>query len=335
MAAVNQELASQGWQVLVLTGGVQRELSTDETGTPVVTIKADPTQPGWFHKLSVWWQVCRQWRLFDKAEIVHVHDVMWWVLPLWPLIRKKLFMTFHGWEGEYPVPASHIWQRHLWSQLSRGSIHVGEWIAAFYVDQPDMVTYGGVSVPKKLIDKSIKKLDKNNIKVVFVGRLEQENEIEGYVEVVSRLRQEMGVTMTWVGGGSFEPLCAQIGTVTGTVDNIWPYLEEADLVLANSYLSMLEALSLGKTVLSLYSHPLKEAYLRSFPGAKYLLIADHPVPLAATVSELLNHPETLAELNLTARTWARQQTWSNVAKRYQELWTAKINPQTHQDESRK
>jgi len=71
--------------------------------------------------------------LIQEADIVHCHDVFFWYLPfrfLYP--KKKVFTTFHGWEGIFPPK----WQakviRNISEKLSFGNICVGDFIRKWY-----------------------------------------------------------------------------------------------------------------------------------------------------------------------------------------------------------
>lgn len=321
--ALSQELTHRGHQVQVLTLRHSDKLSLKEkiNGVPVtrLDIKHHFSLP-LFDKLETWQQLARHSKLLYQADIIQVHDVMWWLLPLIPLFISKIYLTFHGWEGEYPIPRRTKLARWLWSKLALRTIHVGDYIQQFYWDQPSAVVYGGVDL-KNLPAKKTKK--SKNLRLVFIGRLEQANDIELYLELVHLLQPDHRLKVIWVGDGAWREECEQIGTVTGMVAKPAEYLAQADLVLAASYLSILQAQALGKIVVSAYSQPLKESYLKTYPGSKWLLLGDSAAILHQQINQLFTDQSLQLRFSRSAQNWARQQTWSQVAAQYLQLWGMK------------
>lgn len=162
------------------------------------------------------------------------------------------------------------------------------------------------------------------MKLVFVGRLESENEITAYGRFLTELKKrQVKFDITWVGDGSLKNECQKFGRVTGMVKDISSYLKTADVILANSYLCLLEAQAKGKLVLALYSHPLKQAYLNSYPGSQFMLLSHDPIDLADKLLKLLSEPKTLAKLTDQARRFAANQTWGKIADVYEDLWNGR------------
>lgn len=94
-------------------------------------------------KLAVWKWVLQHEKLFNDADIIHAHDVYFWLFP-YKLLHpfKKTFVTFHGWETQYPIPLKNILIRKISELLANGNICVGDFIAKWYGTRPDIVTYG-------------------------------------------------------------------------------------------------------------------------------------------------------------------------------------------------
>ena len=96
-------------------------------------------------KWEIWsWMKSHQ-DLLDWADVIHAHDVYFWIMP-YKLMHpaKKTCVTFHGWEGEYPVPWRNKIVRKISERLADGNICVGDFIAKWYGTKPDYVTYGAV-----------------------------------------------------------------------------------------------------------------------------------------------------------------------------------------------
>lgn len=316
---LNQELIEQGHQVSVLTPQYDAKLPMSENlnGVAVTRFNNDNHYPSkLLNKLGTWQQVAKHSQLLLKSDIIHAHDVYWWLLPLLPLFWSKTYLTFHGWEGEFPIPWTHKFGRWLWGKLALKTIHVGDYIQEFYWDKPDEVIYGGVraSTKKTRSQKSKKK------KIVFVGRLEAENDLEKYLVLAKKINATDQVEITWVGDGAYKEDCEKMGRVTGMVKNIDKYIAQADLVWSASYLSILEAQARGKIVAAFYSHQLKERYLKTYPGARYMLLSNDEEKLASQTKRLFDNPDLLIDYSQAAQEWARQQTWKKIANQYLQLW---------------
>ena len=94
-------------------------------------------------KLFIWKWWFRHLNLINDADIIHIHDVFFWFLPFrLPYWSKKVFMTFHGYEG---VSAPN-WKQILWHKLAawltRGNICIGDFHKKWYGVKPDFVSYG-------------------------------------------------------------------------------------------------------------------------------------------------------------------------------------------------
>jgi len=314
VAAINQQLLSSN-QVTVVTEQFDQNqpLSEEINGVKVIRLPHHSVNK----KRKTWQWIWSQRHIFLQANIVHVHDIFWWLLPILPLIEHKVFTTFHGWETQYPVRWQAKLHRWLCAQFSVGTIHVGDWIKEFYWDKPNFVTYGGVS-PSDLVLKPTK-WDRS-LEIVFLGRLSPENEVVMYCQLLTQLR-ELGIkhSIVWVGDGELRGVCEEYGTVTGFTDPL-PYLSKAGIVFANSYLSILQAQSLGKVVVSLYSHALKQRYLETFPGSSEMVIASNPEDAVEKIRKFIEDPSKIDTQSSSTRRFARTQNWEKVADLYQRLW---------------
>ncbi len=318
---LNALLVKQGHQVTVLTWQYHKKLAsiTRYNGVKVVRLPFD-VKSNKLSKLSVWKVVRQQHSLFAQADVVQVHDVFWWLLPLWLMVRKKVFITFHGWETKYPVRVTAKLQRYIYSKLAKGSIHVGAWIQQFYWDKPDLITYGGVRVKKK-IRSSLLTNHQRVLKFVFIGRLAKDNDVEKYLELIELFKSfDFKVNVTWVGDGELKTKCTKVGEVAGLVKNVQRYIEGQDFVFASSYLSILEAQSMGGIVCSFYSNNLKKSYLESFPLASSMFITNSVKSMFKKINSLVDAPKLKKQLSLEVKQLARQQTWDKVLNQYLQLW---------------
>jgi glycosyltransferase involved in cell wall biosynthesis len=329
---INKLLTKEGNQVIVICfqSSDKEELEEVIDGVQVIRIPVNSFLPKMFSnnpvsksllKLKVWTWIAQHSKLFLDADIIQVHDVMWWIWPLYMVVYYKTYLTFHGWEGRYPVRAIDKYHRYFNSLGAKKSIHVGDFISQFYLDKPNHVIYGGVNMPKgrTKIKSSKNKTLSDKSQIVFLGRLEFENEIEKYLQLFKLIKKEYPkIKITFVGDGAYQEDCQEVGEVIGYVDNPNNYLEQADLVFANSYLSILEAQSYGKIVCSFYSHLLKKVYLITFPGSKLMLIESSPRKMMGRLSRVnkLNQ----SKLSNEVQKFAKSMSWQNIVGVYKQMW---------------
>lgn len=308
---VAKELVENGWHVSVLTTKVVNPTDPD-IAIKLHRLVSDPV-----NKKKVWKELEPFSNDFAKFDVIHVHDVAWWLLP-WILgIRHKTFITFHGWEGQFPVRWQAKLQRLVVSLLSKARIHVGGFIQEFYWDKPDIVTYGGTESSSA----KPKSIPLKKPRIVFLGRLAQENAIEQYIQFFKLLKKtELQPQITWIGDGSYKKECQEVGEVTGMVKDVSKYITSADIICANSYLSMLSAQAAAKIVCALYQHPLKQRYLETYPGRSQMLISPSPSELVDQVLSLTKVPDKNLKMAKDAQLFANTQTWQKLAKQYQKLW---------------
>ena len=329
--AISELLAAQGQQVTVITEQFDRTLPGEEIHNQVrilrfPTVSKSKRGQGikkLLYKLSVFKQMFFYLRLMQQSDKIQMHDVAWWLLPLWPFFARKLYITFHGWEGIFPVPFKNKFQRQLFSSWAKGVIHVGAWIETFYGDQPNTVVYGGVIPPQPLVIKANEFGMKHApYTFVFVGRLEKENEIPKYLELIKNLTTAtFKPRVLWVGDGKYRHHCAKVGKVVGFKPDIAEYIQRGKIILASSYLAMLEAQSYGKIVAAFYSHPLKQAYLETYPGSKYAVLAGSVEQMKQKLQPyLVDSWENVSKKRNQIKNFAESQTWQQVVNEYLWLW---------------
>lgn len=317
VAAITEDLVSRDFDVTIITTQHEKTLKLYENNG-AVHIYRIPFE-AIDNKKATWQWIQKHSNLFTNT-IVHVHDVTWWLVPLLPTIYKKFFITFHGWEGIYPVPLVNKLQRLYFSGAAKKTIHVGHYIQKFYWDKPSLVLYGGVQ--DKVQPKFSQALPKN-LHISFLGRLEMVNEIEKYLEVIQiLLANNSEVKINWVGDGSFRSNCEKLGTVTGMVKNVSSYIQKSDLIFSASYLSILESQQAGKLVCSMYSNRLKESYLKTYPASSALVISDDASKVVERIESLRDNPNEYQVLVKKGYEFASQQTWKKITDQYIGLWNS-------------
>ncbi len=94
------------------------------------------------NKWQIWQWMRKNKYLLDWADVIHAHDVYFWIIPYRLFNNKRTFVTFHGWEGQYPIIVKSRIVRKVSEWLARGNICVGDFIAKWYGTRPSIVTYG-------------------------------------------------------------------------------------------------------------------------------------------------------------------------------------------------
>lgn len=164
---------------------------------------------------------------------------------------------------------------------------------------------------------------------MFVGRLEPDTGFLIYLEALRLLQTKHDITLPLqvCGDGSLraegERIAAEAGpdiVFHGRVSDVAPYLAGARLAFTSGLLGMLEAMAAGAVVCAVYDNPLKEDYLRLFPGAEYALIAGSAEVLVQQVRELIEDEARATALAEGGRAFAQGQTWAQVAQLYLELY---------------
>lgn len=312
-------------------------------------------------KWQIWWWLWQHKGLIEKADIVHCHDVFFWYMPFRFLYRDKpVFTTFHGYETKFPPAKSAITIRWLSAMLSWGNICVGDFIKKWYGTKPDFVTYGGVDIEeirkyqegsypvvnmrneenKKnreseeggyLTSREGSKVNTNKIRkeeilIVFVGRLAQDTGILAYEETIEILNNKSKQKCNFIvlGNGDLKEKLSNLSTIVSNEQNIYPYIKNAQIVFTSSYLSILQALAMRKPVIAFYNNPLKEDYLKLSPFARWIAIENSSEKIAKKVLHILNEKESIAKTIKEAYFWVNEQTWDAVANLYLKLWDLKM-----------
>ncbi len=319
VAAVSEVFTAMDHEVTVLTSQIStdQELVGNDDGVHIIRRPLKFLEK----KFQTWWWILKNWREFRTADVIQVHDVGWWILPVLPIIFRKLYITFHGWETDWPIPTKNKAIRWILSKISRGTVHVGDWIQEFYWDRPNMITYGGVRLTSEALSKEVPN-KKDPLLITFLGRLADDTGVYIYLELIDLLKEAWpgGVEVTWVGDGPLRSMCEEAGSVTGMVDFPEKHIPPADVVFASSYLSMLLAQALGKIVIATYDSPLKRRYIETYPGSDTLIHADNPHQLAQELMALAKHKKNWRHTQEKSQATAEQLTWISVADQYARLW---------------
>lgn len=322
---LSKKLVSQGQNVTVIAEYPQYISKTDNVerieqvdGINIIRINAGQDEQ--FKKFRIWKELWRIRNILQNADIIHAHDVFFWYMPfriIFPQIRS--FVTFHGYETKFPPEKKAIFIRKISEWLSIGNICIGDYIKKWYGANPDFVLYGGVAVEEKIMKFAFE--IGNRINILLIGRFNADIGIKTYLKSLDTLRKKkVKYDFCAVGEGTLKKQIQKFGKVITPTKDIYKIISNADIVFSSSYLSMLEALSAKKIVISVFENPLKEDYLKNSPFASYIYICKNAIEVSDVVMSIYNDPwknETMVE---NGYKWAADQTWGKITDTYLSLW---------------
>lgn len=315
-AYLAQNYQRLGWQVDIVTTGGDLDRERSE---PISSLDRAISQLN-IHRFTfpkikfiglfkIWWQlVTRFGTLFSQADLIHVHDVMLWYLPLRLLFpHKRVVLTVHGWEGVYPLPLKYKLIKWLGCWLADEIICVGEYIGRHYQIKCDQVVYGGFDQDRLISESDVtakhsgfnseqsfsQRLSSNQpLNLVYLGRLAADTGLPILLKALESLntRTEIEVdSQVWrikfIGDGPLRTDCEQLGQVTGMVKQIEPHLQTAQIAVVGGYLSGLEALAAGCKVLAVADHQLKQDYWQLSPFSHWVEIVAYPDELLQILTD--------------------------------------------------
>jgi glycosyltransferase involved in cell wall biosynthesis len=268
-------------------------------------------------KMHLWKWMLQHGSEFLRADVIHVHDVFWWVLPLRLLFPgKKYYMTFHGYEGADEPTAKAIRAHTMAEQFTRGNICIGDWMRKWYHTKPSFVSYGAARLSRKPAVPTAS--------AIFFGRLSSDTGILEYIQGVKLLHGQISLDI--FGEGELlknieaeiqsAPFISYRGVAIDTAARTAHYR----FAFVSRYLGMIEAMQTGRYVFAQWNNAIKRDYLESFPAINAATLFTYPEELAQELKYILDHPQKEKNAVELAGDWAKQQTWDKVATIYEELW---------------
>ncbi|MDP3987946.1 MAG: glycosyltransferase family 4 protein [Candidatus Levybacteria bacterium] len=332
---ISKRLVKKGYEVIVVTEELTSENSSQRLnvlkhlnkGEEVQKIKIVRIQVGrndWFKKFRIWRELWKYRSLINNADVIHCHDVFYWYLPFRFLSpTKKVFTTFHGYEGNKIPGKRAIIMHKIAEVLSFGNICVGDFLKKWYGTTATYVTYGAVKVQSS----TLRFHSGQEFKILYIGRLEEEAGILQYLKALKILSEKFNFEVTVLGDGSLRKEAGEFCKrnnlkvdFKGFVKNVESYLPKADYVFTSRYLGILEAMAAKKPVLAHYNNSIKKDYLEMSPFAKWIVIDHSPDKLAEKFNDSLQNKEKREENINKAYDWVKNQTWEEVLNTYEKLW---------------
>lgn len=333
---VAKSLVAAGHEVTVVTATHDPKLPRHDVNNGVRVLRLHRSTVPVLGRVLVNMEFMGNLGLLLGADVVHYHDVaaFWgWGLASYPLLRlfgKKVFLTFHGWEGVVPPRRAMVMRRRVSATLAAGTLSIGAFIDRWYGTRSDSVSYGGVDHLRYKSD-GCERAD-SPLRVVYLGRFASDTGLPLLVEAIRLSFPELGgrLHFDFIGTGPLEGelklLQAEGGgciKVMAPVSDTAAVVKDATVVVASGYLSILEALTARRIVITLYTNPLREDYLRCHPAADSLWICGTPQEVRAALLHVLDRPDEARIRSEAGWHWAKSQSWENVAGEYLLLWASK------------
>lgn len=277
-----------------------------------------------FKKFRIWKELWRLKKLIVSADIVHCHDIFFWYLPfrfLFPF--KKVYTTFHGYEGNFIPTKKAIVMHKLAEIFSRGNICIGKFLEKWYGTKATYISYGAVKIPDPRKQNGI---DKNLI--VFLGRLEKETGIMEYLKAFNKLSKKYkDLRLEVLGDGSLMIEAMEYVennhlsvNFRGFIENTAKYIERASFVFVSRYLGILETMVSKKYVLAVYNNKIMEDYLKMTPFSDFISTSSNSNEIYEELEKcLLNEKQKNAKVS-KAYDWVKDKTWDSLVNVYLKLW---------------
>jgi glycosyltransferase involved in cell wall biosynthesis len=317
LSKINQELIKKNHQVRVLAGNENLKLLRTEL---IDQIKVDRIDNRYSHyyKFKIWRQIVNHRNLFKEADIIHIHGVFWWIIPLYPFIFHKLFITFHGHESSDKLNNKAIFWHRLANRFCKGSIVVGGFHEKYYGVKADYIIYGAS-------DQEMNNPNNKNLrKIIFVGRLVPETGILEYLEALNILKnKKINYHLDVFGDGPLMNQAKQFSknyqldvTFRGAVAKAEQLFSHYPIAFVSRYLSICEALKQHCQVIAHYHNQLIKDYLAMSIFKDYIFMTNNSQKIAQAIIKTPRTKKFDKKISTSL-------TWPVIADTYQKLWQKK------------
>ncbi len=313
---ISKRLVNDGHIVHIITEN--NSWSTLETINGITIHRMNVSPDDRLKKFRIWIWMESNKKLIEQADIIHCHDVFFWYFPFrFFFVHKPVYTTFHGYETIYPPAKKAIIIRKISERISFGNICIGDYITKWYGTKPTIISYGGIN--EELLKLKDQKPEGGKLNIIFIGRLEKDTGLTRYLKALDILKEKnIQYTFEAFGDGSLRKIVESYGKVHGFTQSLTKPMQQASLIFASSYLTILEALAMKKQVFSLYDNPLKRDYLCLAPFASWIIIEESPKILVEKMIEQ-NKKHNQKKID-EAYSWVKTQTWNHLVKQYYSLW---------------
>ncbi len=327
---IGKRLVKKGHRVIVITeqlDNISVRIKPTDSIEGISIHRIPVGKNGWFKKFRIWSWLWNNRKLMHTADVVHCHDVFFWYLPfkfLYP--RKKVFTTFHGYEGNNLPSRKAILMHKIAEVVSDGNICIGDYLKKWYGTKPTYVSYGAIEIPSPKIIK--KKASSNKHAFVFIGRLEEETGMLTYLKTMTLLKNKrIPFSLQVLGDGSQRNICEQYSKkhklnieFRGFVPDVYKFIHQADYVLTSRFLGTMEAFVMKKFVFAVYNNEIKKDCFAMAPYRNYLVLVKNETALAKKIIYCLQHKKIVSEKITNAYDWVKKHTWDSLTDLYLRLW---------------
>lgn len=322
---LGRELIALGHTVTVVTEKHNERLKDVEEYAGIHVHRLSAGNNHWLKKFRIWRWLFRHQTLIRQSDIIHCHDVFFWYFPFRLFfLTKKVYTTFHGYEGNAIPTKRAVFMHKAAEILSSGNICVGSVLKKWYGTKTKYVTYGGVHVAESRTASRIANPQK--IRAIYVGRLEEEAGIMVYLRAI-QIAQARGIRIQTMilGDGAQREEAEEYAAkhalpvrFKGFVADVEKYMSDAHFVFTSRYLGILEAMNQKRFVFAVYNNPIKGDYLRMTPFASFISITKGEHALAEDIV-FYAHNQPFNKIT-KGYAWVRQQTWESLVEQYLRLW---------------
>ena len=316
ISEISKRLIKKGYKITLLTTKYQSNLYTSELVHGINVHRFRHPKIKYLGLLYSWFWLFKNIDLIKQSDIIHIHDVFIWYWPFRIIFpSKKVYVTYHGRWGRYPIPLNDLLQKKIGAILSSGVISIGDYIHKNYGIKSDIISYGATDIPSK-------SLGKNEKLIVYVGRLDKDI---GLMTLINAYKyyddsnHHSNIKIEFCGDGELANECKKYGKVHGFVDPS-PFYQKAKYCFASGYLTILEALANKCLVFTAYDNPLQKDYYQLVPFKKYINISSNPVKLSQTLIGLSKNEKRANTLIKNGYNWVKTQTWEKLTQDYLKLW---------------
>jgi glycosyltransferase involved in cell wall biosynthesis len=311
------QILSKKNQITIITEQYETNLPEKEQFPEALTYRIPLSGTERSKKFIIWKWFFHNLNLLMKADVIHIHDVYFWILPFRVFLpKKKFFITFHGYEGSKNPGIRQV----LWHKLgewgSSGNICIGDFHRKWYKTNPDIVSYGAANDVKETVTKK-------GDTIMYLGRLDQDTGILDYLRAAARL----GYGLDVYGDGPYMAQAKEIAeqlhlrcSFLGFVPDASKYIKKYRIVFTSRYLGILEALISKVHVISHYDSEIKFDYLAQAPFADFIEICSDDEDIYTATTKIIRKPDLYQSRLKQGYNWAKAQTWQKMANQYEELW---------------
>lgn len=315
---LSKKLIEDGHKVTVLTYKKNKDDKTIDFHNKIKIYRLNNRRNKYLNFAGLLKQLLLQNILNENYDIIHYHDysvfnILFRILSKKTNIKKgKSYITFHGWEGIFPIPEYIKKKRKYCEDNTAGNICVGHFIEKWYETNADVITYGAVE--EKTIDM------KTDRQILFSGRLEHDTGFSDILDAFEEIaKKENGYKLVICGKGSLVKFIEGRKNVEykGWISDTSEMIAKSEYVFASGYLSMLEALILKKKVICYYNNELKKDYFEMIPNY------DGMMWTAGSKEDLIKVFKNASEDKVKVEAgyeFAKRQTWDKLKQDYYKIW---------------